>query len=247
YELRMAYFMMDQGNFAQAVEALGKLAAANPGDARFWHRYGVCQAKLGRDGAQAALEKAYRLEPNNVEYARAFAGQLKSDADIKANADAFQILRRQSGDKAITKVERRKLARALYLNSAYSQAAQEWDWILANDPTAAVEDSTAALSYLRVGQSAKAKPLLEKRLAANPRDVGLLATLSDLYGKEGNAQQRVTLMERLVQEDQSHGDYLLKLAREKEKSSPAEALALYSQWIFRHQDDATTLKSYLNL
>ncbi|MDQ3002341.1 MAG: tetratricopeptide repeat protein, partial [Fibrobacterota bacterium] len=244
YELKVGYFFFEADKWSHAAEALGKLTGSFPNDARFWNRLGVSQAKLGREGAEVALEKAYRLETGNAVYGRAFATSISSDADLKANLDVFRLLTRHAPDK----VERRKHARALYLNGDYGSAAREWDWFLSNDHATAVADSTAGLSYLRAGQTGKAKPLLEKRLAANPRDVGLLATLSEVYGKEGDGKRRMGMMERLVQEDQSMGDYLLRLAREKEKAGQAsEALAHYSQWAFRNQEDAAALKSFRDL
>ncbi|MDB5104999.1 MAG: hypothetical protein JWP91_2688 [Fibrobacteres bacterium] len=244
YELKMGYFFYESGKWSQAVEALGKLTASFPNDARFWYRLGTSQSRIDREGAEVALEKAYRLETGNPEYARGFGARLSSDPELKANLEVFRMLSRQSPDKA----ERRKFAHALFLNGDYGSSAREWDWFMANDPGVAVSDSTAGMAFLRAGQTAKAKPILEKRLAANPRDVGLLATLSELYGKEGDGKRRMGMMERLVQEDQSMGDYLLRLAREKEKAGAGtEALGFYSQWSFRHQDDAAALKAYRDL
>ena len=244
YDLKMGYFLFEAGKWGNAAEALGKLASAYPNDAKFWYRLGVSQAKLEREGAGGSLEKAYRLEPANAGYARAFAVTLKDDAALKANADALRLLSRNNP----TKEERRKLARALYLNGEFGSAAKEWEALMAMDPASASEDSTAGLAFLKAGQVNKAKPILEKRLAEHPRDVGLLATLSELYGKEGDGKRRMGMMERLVQEDQNVGDYVLRLAREKEKAGNApEALAFYSQWTFRHQDDAAALKSFHDL
>ncbi|MEO7424173.1 MAG: tetratricopeptide repeat protein [Fibrobacteria bacterium] len=243
-DLKMGYFYFENGKWALAAEVLTKLMSAFPNDAKYWNRLGVSQAKLEREGAEAALEKAYRLEPANAEYARAFAAALKTDAELKDNLDVIRMVGRNNPSKA----EKRKLAHALYLGGDYSAAAHEWDWFLANDPAVIGEDSAAGLSFLRAGQVNKAKPILEKRLAANPRDVGLLATLSEMYAKEGDAKRKMGMMERLVQEDQSVGDYLLRLAHDKEKAGqPAEALALYSQWIFRHSDDVGALRSYHDL
>jgi tetratricopeptide (TPR) repeat protein len=244
YELKMGYFFFESGKWAHAAEALTKLSAAYANDAKFWHRLGVSQAKIGREGADAALEKAYRLETNNVEYARAFAACLKTDAELKANLDVFRMLGRNNPGKE----EKHKLARALYLSGDFGAAAREWDWFVGNEPGIVYDDSTAGLSFLKAGQVNKAKPILEKRLAVNPRDVGLLATLSDLYAKEGDGKRKMGMMERLVREDQGVGDYLLRLARDKEKAGrAAEALSFYSQWTFRHQDDAAALRSYKDL
>jgi tetratricopeptide (TPR) repeat protein len=244
YELKMGYFFFDQGKWSQACEVLGKLTASFPGEAKFWYRLGLSQAKLGREGADASLEKAYRLETANVEYARAFGAVLSEDEALKANADVFRLLGRNRPDNG----ERRKLARALYLGGEYGSAAREWDALLALDPAAANDDSTAGLAFLKAGQVNRAKPILEKRLAEHPRDVQLLATLSELYAKEGDGKRKMGMMERLVQEDQSVGDYLLRLARDKEKAGQnPEALSFYSQWTFRHQEDAAALKAYHDL
>ncbi|MEO6098074.1 MAG: tetratricopeptide repeat protein, partial [Fibrobacteria bacterium] len=212
YEVKMGYYFYENGKWSQAAEALGKLSASFPNDARFWYRLGSSQARLGREGSGVALEKAYRLEPGNAQYAHGFGAALADDADLKANLDVFRVIGRNNPDK----VERRKLAHALFLAGDFGAAAREWDWFLSNDPGVTIADSTAGMSFLRAGQTAKAKPILEKRLAANPRDVGLLATLSEMYGKEGDGKRRMEAMERLVQEDQSVGDYLLRLARDKE-------------------------------
>jgi len=247
YELKMAYFLYETGKLSQAAEALAKLTASFPNDARFWDRLGMSQMKLGREEAESALEKAYRLEPGNPGYARDFGAALNTDPELKANLDVFQTLRRSTQDKGST-IERRKLAHSLFLNGDYGSSAREWDGLVASDPEAATADSTSGMAYMRSGQIAKAKPLLEKRLAANPRDVGLLATLSELYRREGDSKRSMDAMERLVQEDQSVGDYVLRLAHDKEKAGqPAEALALYSQWGFRHQEDAPSLKTYRDL
>ena len=244
YELKMGYWFFDQGKWSHAAEVLGKLTAAFPADAKYWHRLGLSQHKLGRDGADAALEKAWKLDPANAAYGRAFAAALKGDGELKANIDVLRLVGRSNPDKT----ERRKLARALYLNSEYGTSAREWETLMAIDPSAVGEDSTAGLAFLKAGQVNKAKPILEKRLAEHPRDVGLLATLSELYGKEGDGKRKMGMMERLVQEDQGVGDYLLRLAREKEKAGQAaEALAYYSQWTFRHQEDVMALKAMCDL
>ena len=244
YDLKMAYFFFETGKYAQAAEALTKISNAYANDARFWNRLGISQFKLGRDNAKSSLEKAFRMEPTNPEFARGFGSVLETDGELKTNLDVFQILHRASPDKN----EKRKLAHALFLNGNYGSSAQEWDWFLANDPAMTIEDSTAGMAFLKAGQIPKAKTILEKRLAANPRDVGLLATLSDLYGKEGDSKRRINAMERLVQEDQGVGDFVLRLAREKEKAGlSAEAISFYSQWVFRHQDDFSALKSYREL
>ncbi|HLP39965.1 MAG TPA: hypothetical protein VK465_00535, partial [Fibrobacteria bacterium] len=242
HDLKAARHLEETGKHSQALEMMAGLTAAFQNDADFWHRYGKVQAKLGRDGAGAALEKAYRLNPGNMDYARAFAASLTTDAAIKANLSVFKTVSRDGMNMR----ERARLARALYLSGDYAAAAREWDAVLAAEPGAA--DSTAGLAYLKSGQAAKAKPLLERRLAQSPGDVALLATLSDLYGREGDSKKRMAAMERLVQEDQGHGDFLLRLAREKEKAGAAdEALRHYSQWAFRHQDDAAALFAYRNL
>lgn len=243
HELKMAYHLIDAGKHSHALEIMGKLAAAFQADARFWHRFGMSQAKIGREGSEVALEKAYRLDPANVEYARAFAASLTTDAGMRANLAVFKLLAAKDG---LTQKERARLARALYLSGDYAASAREWDGILAASPEAA--DSTAGLAYLKSGQSAKAKPLLERRLSQAPHDVGLLATLAELHGREGDGKKRMAMMERLVSEDQGHGDYVLKLAREKERAgAPVEALRYYSQWTFRHQDDANAILSFRNL
>jgi len=244
YELKMGYFFFDQGKWSQAAETLVKLAGSFANDAKFWYRLGASQAKLGREGADVSLEKAYRLETTNVAYARAFAALIEEEAALKANVDVFRLLARNQPDKG----ERHKFAHALYLNGEYGSSAREWEALLALDPAVANDDSTAGLAFLKAGQVNKAKPILEKRLADHPRDVQLLATLSDLYAKEGDGKRKVGMMERLVQEDQGVGDYVLRLAHEKEKAGqPAEALSYYSQWGFRHADDVPALKSYHDL
>jgi tetratricopeptide (TPR) repeat protein len=242
HELRMAEHLVAIGKHSQAAEIMGKLAGSFQADAAFWHKYGSVQAKLGREGAGAALEKAYKLDPGNMEYARGFAASLTTDDAMRANLAVFKTLSRDG----MTLKERARLARALYLSGDYRSSAKEWDGILGSDPSLA--DSTAGLAYLKSGQAAKAKPLLEKRLAEDPGDVLLLATLAELYGREGDQKKRMGAMERLVQEDHSHGDYVLRLAREKERAGAgAEALRYYSQWTFRHQDDANALLAFRNL
>ncbi len=244
FDLKMAYYQYEAGKYSLAAEALGKLASAYPNDARFWNRLGVSLLKLGRDNASEPLGKAYHLEPGNLEYARNFAASLSEDAELKANAEVFKTLRRGP----MTMGENRKLARALFLTGDYSSSARIWDLLAAADPDSAVTDSTAGLAYLRSGQVNKAKPLLEKRLAANPRDVSLLATLAEMYSRQGDAKGKMAAMEKLVQEDGSVGDYVLRLARDKEKAGQAaEALSLYSQWTFKHADDVPALKSFHDL
>lgn len=241
--LKSAYFLIDAGKHSHAVEILGNLTAAFQADGKFWFRYGMSQAKIGREGAGAALEKAYRLDPTNVEFARAFAASLTTDAGMRQNLAVFKFLAAKQG---LTMKERARLARALYLSGDYAGSAREWDGILASDPGAA--DSTAGLAYLRSGQPAKAKPLLERRLTQSPNDVGLLATLADLHGREGDSRKRMDMMERLVTEDQGHGDYVLRLAKEKEKAGVgADALRYYGQWVFRHQEDLNALVAYRSL
>jgi DNA-binding SARP family transcriptional activator len=243
HELGMAYHLQETGRHSHAVEIFAKLTGSFQADARFWHRYGTAQARIGREGAGAALERAYRLDPGNAEYARAFAASLTTDAGMRANLAVFKQLAAREG---LNQKERVRLARALYLAGDFAASAREWDGLLASDPSLA--DSTAGLAYLKAGQTSKAKPLLERRLAQNPRDVGLLATLAELHGREGDGRKRMDLMERLVSEDQGHGDYLLRLAREKERAGQgADALRYYSQWVFRRQDDAGALAAYRSL
>ncbi len=241
YELKAAYFQFASGKFAQAVEALGKLTAIFPNDAQLWNRLGLGQIKLERENAGVALGKAYRLEPGNLNFAHDYAFALNSDSELKANLDVFQALRRATP----TKTEKQKLAHSLYLNGSYTASALEWDGLIAQDPATALTDSTAAMAYLRLGQLVKGKSILEKRLAANPNDVGLLATLADVYSKEGDSKRQMNAMERIVHEDRGMGDYVLRLAREKTKAGQmTEALSLYSQWAMNHPADVSALIAY---
>ncbi len=244
YELKAAYFQFASGKFAQAVEALGKLTAVFPNDAQLWNRLGLGQIKLGRENAGTALEKAYRLEPGNLNFAHDYAFVLNSESELKANLDVFQALRRATPNIK----EKQKLAHSLYLNGSYTTSALEWDGLIAQDPETALSDSTAAMAYLRSGQLAKGKSILEKRLAANPHDVSLLATLADVYAKEGDSNRQMNAIERIVHEDRGMGDYVLRLAREKTKAGQmAEALSLYSQWSRNHPVDVAALISFRDI
>src|SRR5690606_4446531 len=130
HELRMAEHLAAIGKHSQAAEIMGRLAGSFQADAAFWHKYGTVQAKLGREGAGAALEKADKLDPGNMAYARDFAASLTTDAGMRANLAVFKTLSRDG----MTLKERARLARALYLSGDYRASAKEWDGILGSDP-----------------------------------------------------------------------------------------------------------------
>ncbi len=244
YEQKRAEFLFQQGNFPGAVESYSKLSEVFPGDAKVWFRLGQSYAKLGRDNAFECYQKACQLAPTQTEYARAFAILLVKDEQLTANIPVLQMLRRDN-----PKIEeRQKLARAYSLRGEYASAGAEWDWFLSNANNIAVSDTLAAKTYLKLGATAKARPLLEKRLQENSHDLEVMTSLSDIYQREGNKPKQIAMMEKVVQEDFMHEDYLLRLAKEKEKAGLIpEALHYYGDWALRHEDDVPTLIAYQKL
>lgn len=241
YELEMAYHYYDQGEWARAVEALARLIPVFPNDAQFWNRYGRAQQSVGREGASAALEKATRLDPGRVEYARDYVLTLKEDEEIKRNLSALRLVRQKENSRDL----RQRLARSLYLNGEYAASAAEWDGLLREQPELGVTDSTASLAYLKTSQMLKARPLLEKRLERTPRDVLLMTTLAEMYGRENRQSDRAAMMERIVQEDFTAGDWELRLAKEKERIGElSEGLRHYGRWTLRNPTDVDALRAY---
>jgi len=241
YELEMAYHYYEKKDWGRAVEAIGRLTSLFPNDAQMWHRFGRAQQEVGRDGAQEALEKAQKLEPANFEYARAYVLTLNDDAGLKKNLPSLRLVRQKDNSLNL----RQRFARSLYLNGEYAASALEWDGLIREKPSLGISDSTASLAYLKTSQIPKARPLLEKRLENSPRDLALMTTLADLYGREGKTGEKAAMMERIVQEDYTAGDWELRLAKEKEKQGETvEALRHFGRWVQRNPEDVAARKSY---
>jgi tetratricopeptide (TPR) repeat protein len=102
----------------------------------------------------------------------------------------------------------------------------------------------AALAYVKTSQPAKALPMYKLRLEREAQKLGLLDTLCNLFGKTGDDQGRVSMLEAAVALDPTFKDYQLQLAKAKEKAKDTvAAIDHYGQWTARNTTDVEALKS----
>ncbi len=242
FEMDIAAHYLASGDAGKAVEIMGQLAPQLPNDAAFWHRYGMALQQLGRDAAPEALEKAWRLEPGNSQYALDFARGLRGDSALAANVPVLRLALQRDPQSLPLQLA---YAHACYLAGDVGASAAAWRAVEPRDPAAAAEDSTAALAFLKTGRPDLAARLLEAHTAKDPHDLRALSLLADLYARAGKRADQTQVLEKLVQEDYGYGDYLLRLAREQEAAGRhADATHNYSLWCFRHPEDRVALKEY---
>lgn len=96
------------------------------------------------------------------------------------------------------------------------------------------------LLRIRLGQSPRARPLLEQALAGNPRDTGVLLALAQIEAARGNKDTAVAHLNTLLRIDPGHGaaqrqrmTLLVRMARWE------EAIPVLEDWLTGHSGDST--------
>ncbi len=241
YERELADLQFQRGNFDDAQKILLRATAANAHDAALWFKLGDVEMKLRKDASAAQrYAKAYEIEPSNLVYARAYSATVISPEAVKATLPLWKLL----SARGPTVEERRKLAQSLFLNGDYMGSAREWDWLLQGDSTLARSEPMVAQAYLRSGQYAKARVIVQERLKSDPTNLELLDGMVNLTHQEGNPATYLKALDALVLVNPKYKNYQLLLAQEKEKAKDAKgALEQYDQFIARTGGDLSSLQA----
>ena len=245
YDLELGNLYLDKGSFEDAEKSLLSASKASPANAALWFKLGETEVKLRKDkDAAEKYQRAYLLDKSNLTYARAYATSVDTKEEIKGNLPLFQLLS-QNGPSVD---ERKKLAQAYFLTGDFAKAAVEFDWLIKGDPAYATTEPMVSESYMRSGQTAKARGLYEERLKTDPNNLPMLESIANIYKAETNQAGYDATVEKIVAVDPKYKGYQLVLAVEKEKAKDYKgALDQYGQWVSRNAGDLVAVKAMLRL
>ncbi len=242
-ELSEVYF--NRGDYEDAEKILERALKTSPRDAALWFKLGQVENKLLHDApATEAFAKAYSFNPSNLEYARTYGTSIHTPAGLKATLALWKLLRANNPSVG----ERRKLAESLFLNGDYPGAATEWNWLVQGDSTLGATEPMVAQSFLRAGQYAKARRIVQMRLQTDSTNLELREGMVTITKQAGNPAEYLQALQALVDINPKYKNYQLLLAQQKEKAKDYKgALDQYDQYVARTSGDPATLEAMRHL
>jgi len=194
--------------YAEAAAHLRAFLAQHPKDARAYQLLGLCLMESGDPrGALEALEKSYRLNPDDssILYALAYAHARGGDEE-KA---AAYLAKTESNPVQAKLIE----GLLLYRRGMWAEAKAVFREVTRWKPD--FQPAVAALGRLELLErnDAAAIELLERALQLNPQDAESAYQLGVLYDRNGDSARGKQLLERAASLRAGYGDPHYQLGR----------------------------------
>jgi tetratricopeptide (TPR) repeat protein len=216
---RAAEDALKKGNYSAAVNYAQHLTQVAPNDPRNWFLLGYC-ARLGGKGQISldAYQRGLQLAPRSVEglsgMAQTYMRMGKADQAKKLLLEVIAANPKRATDLA--------MAGELFMQSGdLGQAAnllERSEAVQANSHT----ETMLAIVYMKDKQPAKAKQLLDRAIARNPRNTDILRAVAIFYREAHDYKSAIAVLKRAPQQNPallSDLGYTYELAGMKKESA----------------------------
>lgn len=203
---RAASEALKKGNYADSLVYAQRLTQIAPNDSRHWFLLGYC-ARLARKSQISldAYQHGLQLAPRSVEglsgMAQTYINMGKADQAKKLLMEVIAANPTRAPDLA--------MAGELFMQSGeYGTATSMFERAEALQPSSHTETMLAIL-YMKQKQTARAKQLLDRALARNPRNTDILRAVANYYREAHDYKSAIAVLKRASSQAP---DYLAELA-----------------------------------
>ena len=244
-----------QRNYERALQEFSSVLMDYPDDIPALMNKGLTLSLMGRlDEAQATVEKALTIQPNNGVLHAYLAEVFEKKGDInKSKAQYEQVLRLVSPDSPLGRTAQIKVTLAngaeLLAKGQLKDARAEFEKVLAIDPRNPVARFNMARIYHGLGDMQHAEDILHSLVDDNPNNLDARLRLGALYLELGRLNDAVHEFEDIIIRGKETAQAqeaakLLDDIRSKQKAnlvrsmSPDERIALYKSLLQQNPDDS---------
>ncbi len=216
---------LEKGLFRNAIEQYESAIKYNSSDANLYNDLGIALMNLERyDEAIVPLKKALELDPknNNIHYSLASVYRDSSRPD-EALAEYERLVSIQPNypnvhnDMADIYKQKKDEPSA---RQEYSNELEYCRTKLSVDPRDIVALNNMAYAYNGLGQSEKAKGLIDKVLELEPGYRQAYLTLGKIYEKTGNTEEAVNVLKKAKQLSRESGFITQEISRVRQEFMP---------------------------
>lgn len=202
---RAAEDALKRGNYAAAVNYAQRLTQMAPNDARNWFLLGYSARLAGKGQISLdAYQHGLNLAPKSVEglsgMAQTYMRMGKADQAKKLLLEVIAANPRRATDLAI--------AGELFMQSGdlgqASSLLERSEAVQANSHT----ETMLAIVYMKEKQPAKAKQLLDRAIARNPKNTDILRAVAKFYREAHDYKSAIAVLKRAPRQS---GDLLAEL------------------------------------
>lgn len=212
-------FLLTQGEFSAAREAVNRAATMAPNDAQVWNLSASLRHTQGNlDAALADYDRALKLDPAHVDARVARASLL---TDIKRDADAAKDLaylaehaKSEPRSAYLRAVLAGRKGDAAAVQSALSEVARLVDTLPPEYVNAREQLlMLGALAHHGLNAREKAKGFLDGLISRYPRNLGARRLLASIYIDEGDSARTLTTIEPVLRVRPDDPQALLLMGR----------------------------------
>ena len=243
-----------QRNFDQALREFSSVLTDYPDDIPALMNKGLTLALMGRvDEAQATLEKALTIQPNNGLLHAYLAEVFEKKGDtVKSKEQYEQVLKLISPGSPLARTAQIKVSLAngieLLAEGRLEDARREFQKVLAVDPRNPVARFNMAAVYHGLGDMQDAQDILRSLVEDNPNNLDARLRLGALYLELGRLTDALHEFEDVIKRGKETAQALqaaklLDNIRSKERKNlakdltPDERIALYKSLLQEYPDD----------
>lgn len=238
--------ILQQGNFAGALEFANQLIANFRDEPFVYNIIGYAQTQLGdTDAAAKAYRWAIKLDPNFVE-AQGNLGALL--VQMGQSSEAVNVLRKAVGKKSNYHEAHHNLGLAQMALEKWEAAKSAFDRALELKPDYANAYNSRGNLLKQTGELAGAKADYEAALRLVPGDTVAIDNLAELYATLGDVDRALNLTEQLIGVAPDNLEYLRRRAVQLNTlGRREEAIGAFQQVLEKFPQDGETVASLLTL
>ena len=193
--MRMDSVQQAADNYARAVQLFPEEPEVN------YYMGLICTRQQKSNEAVSWLEKAYNLEPNNLQTMLALSAAYDEVRDAQRAEQLYaKLLKQYPGLPVVLNNYAYHLAvRNIRLPEALDMALKA----IKEEPQNAAYLDTAGWIYFRMGEYEKARDLIEKSVNSRSASAEVAEHLGDVYEKLGNLEKALQYWKRALDQDSS--------------------------------------------
>ncbi len=240
--VKLVNFYTVRQDWKNATSAADELAAKFPENVEVLDVKARAQMGAGDvQGAIATYKRAYQLAPNSTEILSRYVSALNK---AKNYVEAQSVLRATLDRAPQNPTIKADLIRVASEIGGVDAGLAEARDFAGKDPDSVVYDLVSAELLDEAGRNKEAIGLLERDLAAKPKNDGLTTALARLYNRAGNADKAETILSARLTADPSNyvvGSALAALYLEKKDFNAATTQ--YGKILGSHPTDPAVLNN----
>ena len=247
----------EQGKFDQALQAFSSVLADYPDDVPAMLDESLTYSFMGRlDDAQAVLEKALKIEPQNAQTHKYLGDVFEKKGDLTRSESqyeqALKFITPGSPFIALVTTKLELVRGAKFMTKGQLVDAQrEFEKVLAADAHNPVARFNLATIYHSLGDLPRSQEMLLSLNKDNPSDLSVKLRLGTIYLEQGHLEEAARELEEVAAkggespEGQQASKLLVNIRSTLEKKSPRgisndDRIALYRAIVEKNPDDSKT-------